>query len=60
MAAECCLVMVIEKLSILDNDYDWIVRVRYLFPEAPVSELKPGREFELMEGGRVVAEGVLL
>jgi hypothetical protein len=52
--------LVVEKIEVLENEYDWVVRVRYLFPEAPSAELKSGREFELMEGGRLVAEGVLL
>jgi hypothetical protein len=52
--------LVVEKLRVFESEYDWIVRVRYQFPNAPSCELQPGREFELLEGGRLVAEGILL
>ncbi len=52
--------LIVEKVRVLESEYDWLVNVRYMFPEAPSSELKPGREFELYEGGRRVAEGILV
>jgi hypothetical protein len=49
---------VVEKKRAL-SDFEWEVGVRYLVDEAPSSELTVGREFELFEGGKKVAEGRL-
>jgi hypothetical protein len=51
--------LIVEKIRTQTSDYDWEVRVRYLVDEAPSNELVAGREFELYEGGKMVAEGVL-
>jgi hypothetical protein len=50
--------LVVEKKRAL-SDFEWEVGVRYLVDEAPSSELTVGREFELFEGGKKVAEGRL-
>jgi hypothetical protein len=52
--------LVVEKLSELSNEYDWVANVRFLVTEAPVEELRVGREFELFEGARCVATGILI
>jgi hypothetical protein len=52
--------LVIEKVPPLSGEYDWVANVRFLVNEAPVNELRPNREFELYEGARCVATGVLL
>jgi len=52
--------LVIEKIEAESGEYDWLANVRYLVDEAPHDELKSGREFELFEGGKCVATGVLL
>ena len=51
---------VIEKIEVLSTDYEWIANVRYLFDHAPANELHPGRQFELYEGRKCVATGVLI
>jgi hypothetical protein len=39
---------------------DWIADVRFLFPEAPHELLSKGARFELYEGKKCVARGVVL
>jgi hypothetical protein len=51
--------LVVEKKRAI-TDVEWEVGVRYLVDEAPSSELRAGREFELFEGGKLVAEGALI
>ena len=52
--------LVVEKASELSNEYDWVANVRFLVNEAPMNELRVGREFELFEGWKCVATGVLI
>lgn len=52
--------LVVEKVSELSNEYDWIANVHFLVTEAPAEELRVSREFELFEGARCVATGVLI
>lgn len=51
--------LIVQKVEALSQDYDWVANVRFLVDEAPVAELRAHREFELYEGGRCVAAGVL-
>ena len=51
--------LIVEKKRTLSNDFEWEVGVRYLVEDAPSNELVAGREFELFEGGKMVAEGRL-
>jgi hypothetical protein len=51
--------LVVNKIAAL-NQYEWIADVFYLVKEAPVSELRANRTFELLEGRKCVATGVLL
>ena len=52
--------LVVEKVLDLSNEYDWVANVHFLVNEAPVEELRVGREFELFEGWKCVAVGVLI
>lgn len=52
--------LVIEKIESESDEYDWVADVRYLVNEAPHDELRPNREFELYEGAKLVAYGVLV
>jgi hypothetical protein len=52
--------LVIEKIESQSTDYEWIAKVHYLVDEAPHDELRPLREFELYEGNKCVATGILL
>jgi hypothetical protein len=51
--------LVVEKVSDMGDEHHWAAEVRFLVNEAPVEELRAGREFELFEGARCVANGVL-
>lgn len=51
--------LIVRKLTAL-NDYKWEADVRFMVDHAPHSELLPGREFELFEGHKCVAQGRLL
>ena len=51
--------LVVEKLETQGDEYHWVANVSYLMNDAPKSELRVGREFELYEGGKCVARGVL-
>lgn len=51
--------LVVEKIESQSDEYNWVANVRYLMEVAPHSELQVGREFDLYEGGRHVAHGVL-
>jgi hypothetical protein len=50
--------LVVEKIPELSEEYDWVANVRFLVAEAPMSELRLNREFELFEGRKCVATGV--
>ena len=52
--------LVVKKVLELSEEYEWVAQVHFLVKEAPVAELSVGREFELYEGGRCVATGVLI
>jgi len=52
--------LVVEKIEATSHPYDWVANVHFLMDEAPVSELRLHREFELYEGSRCVATGVLV
>jgi hypothetical protein len=52
--------LVVEKVESLDGEQEWIADVHYLMPGAPADALRAGRAFELYEGGKCVASGVLL
>jgi hypothetical protein len=52
--------LVIEKIASQSTEYEWIADVHYLANKAPHDELRPLREFELYEGKKCVATGILL
>jgi hypothetical protein len=52
--------LVVEKIVELSTEYDWVADVHFLVKEAPATDLRPGREFELYEGKRCAATGVLV
>ena len=52
--------LVVEKIEALSHEYDWVANVHFLVDEAPLTELRVRREFELYEGARCVATGVLI
>jgi hypothetical protein len=52
--------LLIETAPSSSEERVWITEVRYVFDNAPRDELRPGREFELYEGGRCVATGILI
>lgn len=51
--------LVVRKMSAI-GEYDWRADVTFKVDHAPHSELIPGREFELFEGHKCVAQGRLL
>jgi hypothetical protein len=52
--------LVIEKLASVSNEHEWLAEIRYLVDGAPHSEIRPDREFELYEGAKCVALGIVL
>lgn len=52
--------LVVEKVEAESTEYEWLADVHFLVDEAPHDELRPLREFELYEGKRCVATGILL
>ena len=52
--------IIVEKVESQSSEYDWLANIRYLVQDAPHNELYPNREFELYEGSKCVATGVLL
>jgi hypothetical protein len=52
--------LVIEKIESQSTECEWIANVHYLVNEAPHDELRARRAFELYEGNKCVATGVLL
>jgi hypothetical protein len=51
--------LVVNKIKTLANEYQWMAQVCFLVPEAPLDTLIEGREFELYEGNKLVAFGVI-
>lgn len=52
--------LVVEKDEALSEPLRWVADVRFLVDEAPHDSLRPGREFDLYEGGKCVAHGRIL
>lgn len=52
--------LVVEKIEAPDDEKEWVANVHFLMPEAPADALRPDRAFELYEGGKCVATGILL
>ncbi len=52
--------LAVEKIESSTDGREWLADVRFLMPQAPVEALFPDRAFELYEGGKCVAVGVLL
>ena len=52
--------LVVEKIEAASTEYEWIANVYYLMLAAPQDSLISGRKFELYEGNRCVATGVIL
>ena len=52
--------LVVENVEAESTEYEWLADVHFLVDEAPHDELRPLREFELYEGKRCVATGILL
>jgi hypothetical protein len=52
--------LVIEKIEPDSSEYHWIANVRYLMNNAPHDELRVGRMFDLYEGGKRVATGIII
>ncbi len=50
--------LVVEKKLAFD-DYNWLADVRFLAEAAPKECLVPGRKFELYEGPKCVATGLV-
>lgn len=50
--------LVVEKKAELDPHH-WVANIRFLVENAPKERLKPGQRFELYEGNRCVASGVI-
>lgn len=45
--------------SSVNDDDKPIIDISFLFPDAPFELLKPGAEFELYEGNKLVAKGMM-
>jgi hypothetical protein len=52
--------LVVKKVDEVGDEFTWVAIVHYLVNEAPQNELRAGREFELYEGGKCVASGLLI
>jgi hypothetical protein len=52
--------LAVRKLEEVEDSDEWLAEIAYLMPEAPHEELTIGRRFELYEGARCVATGVVL
>jgi hypothetical protein len=52
--------LVIEKCLRDSSEYEWLADVRYLAHEAPHGEIRANHHFELYEGAKCVATGVIL
>jgi hypothetical protein len=51
--------LVVEFINPINDDLSLLAKVKFLAEEAPSSWLKEGAAFELMEGNKVVASGVI-
>ncbi len=47
--------LAVEKDEAFSEPYRWIADVHFVADQAPHSSLRPGRQFDLYEGGRCVA-----
>jgi len=52
--------LVVEKIESSTDGREWLANVRFLVPHAPAEALRADRAFELYEGAKCVAAGVLL
>jgi hypothetical protein len=52
--------LVVERDETLSEPFRWIACVHFLVDKAPHESLRPGREFDLYEGGKCVAHGRIL
>jgi hypothetical protein len=52
--------LVVDKVSTIGDEYHWLADVRYLMSDAPHNELILNRRFELYEGAKCVAAGVIV
>lgn len=52
--------LVLEPDASLSEEYAWIAEVHFVTDEGRKGELRPGREFELYDGWRCVATGILI
>ena len=52
--------LVVEKIKSSMDGAEWLANVSFLAPNAPADALRPSRAFELYEGARCVASGVLM
>jgi hypothetical protein len=52
--------LVIEFISPVSDDLSLLAKVKFLAEDAPLSWLKDGAEFELLEGYKVVAYGKII
>ena len=43
----------------INDSNESIISISFLFPDAPFELLKPGAEFELYEGNKLVAKGMI-
>lgn len=50
----------VEQIPSLSTDTDWVASVFFRMPDAPHDALRVGRAFVLLEGARVVGDGVLI
>ena len=52
--------LVIEKVESQSTEHEWLAEIRYLVEDAPRDEIRPNRQFELYEGAKRVATGVVV
>lgn len=55
-----CWSLAICKIEEFGNEWRWVADVYFRMEDAPHEALRSGREFELYEGGKMVAHGHLL
>jgi hypothetical protein len=51
--------LIVDFISPINDDLSLLAKVKFLAEEGPSSWLKEGAAFELMEGNKVVASGVI-
>lgn len=49
----------VRKIEAFERGYKWNAMIAFRVPEAPEAKLFPGARFELLEGPRCVAKGVV-